>query len=153
MKKSVMITVMLSCIPPFGACHLWLAHVQPRHHTYGCHHPYHRCTPRNRPPHQHLRHQRPSCGRRCQLPLLRRVGGAVECSCRCGIPFRLPLRLGYLRHVGSLPVGREYPRLHFRPPLVWHEMGKQKFHTELIFLVKPYLCPSNKQIMALWMHY
>ena len=53
----------------FGACHLWLAHVQPRHHTYGCHHPYHRCTPRNRPPHQHLRHQRPSCGRRCQLPL------------------------------------------------------------------------------------
>ena len=61
------------------------------------------------------------------------VGGAVECSCRCGIPFRLPLRLGYLRHVGSLPVGREYPRLHFRPPLVWHEMGKQKFHTELIF--------------------
>ena len=136
MKKSVMIT---SCCPassPFRGMPLWLAHVQPRHHTYGCHHPYHRCTPRNRPPHQHLRHQRPSCGRRCQLPLLRRVGGAVECSCRCGIPFRLSLRLGYLRHVGSLPVGREYPRLHFRPPLVWHEMGKQKLHPELFLIPK-----------------
>ena len=39
-------------------------------------------------------HQRPSCGRRCQLPLLRRVGGAVECSCRCGIPFGFPFGWG-----------------------------------------------------------
>ena len=52
----------------------------------------------------------------------------MECCRRAWLSVWHSVGLGYLRHVGSVFAGREYPRGYFCAPLVQHEMGKQEFY-------------------------
>ena len=54
-----------------------------------------------------------ACGGRCELSVLCGAGGDVECSRRVWLSVRHSVGLGHLRHVGSVFAGREYSRAIF----------------------------------------
>ena len=74
------------------------------------------------------------------------AGGDVECSRRTwAICSGDSVGLGHLRACGSVFAGRKYPRGYFCAPLVQHEMGKQEFYKIMLgrkvrFLMEVTVC-------------
>ena len=94
---------------------------------------------------QYLRDECAACGRRCELSVLCRAGGDVECSRRTWLSVRHSVGLGHLRHVGSVFAGRKYPRGYFCAPLVQHEMGKQEFYKIMLREERPVFFMGSKR--------
>ena len=146
MKKSVMITVILSCILAlFGHVIFgWLTSNAEIIKMGGYHSGYRYCAG-DRASCQYLRDECAACGRRCELSVLCRAGGDVECSRRTWLSVRHSVGLGHLRHVGSVFAGRKYPRGYFCAPLVQHEMGKQEFYKIMLGEESPVFFMGSKR--------
>ena len=136
-------SVLYSC--SFRACYFRLADVQCRDYKDGGYHSGYRYCAGDRASCQYLRDECAACGRRCELSVLCRAGGDVECSRRTWLSVRHSVGLGHLRHVGSVFAGRKYPRGYFCAPLVQHEMGKQEFYKIMLGEESPVFFMGSKR--------
>lgn len=136
-------SVLNSC--SFRACYFRLADVQCRDYKDGGYHSGYRYCTGDRASCQYLRDECAACGRRCELSVLCRAGGDVECSRRTWLSVRHSVGLGHLRHVGSVFAGRKYPRGYFCAPLVQHEMGKQEFYKIMLREESPVFFMGSKR--------
>ena len=144
MKKSVMITVILSCILAlFGHVIFGWLTSNAEIIKMGYHSGYRYCAG-DRASCQYFRDECVACGRRCELSVLCRAGGDVECGRRAWLSVRHSVGLGYLRHVGSVFAGREYSRGYFCASLVQHEMGKQELYKIMLREERPVFFMGSK---------
>lgn len=124
MKKSVMITVILSCILAFFG-HIifsWLTSNPEIIHMGVTILFIDIVLEIGRPINIFATNALRAAGRR-QLSVLCRVGCDVEYSGRPRLSFRYSFRMGYLWHVGGFLTGRKYPGDHLCTSMVQYEVG------------------------------
>lgn len=140
MKKSVMITFILSCILAASGRTIlgWLT-TNPEIIRMGVICVGYRYRTGNRASYQYFCYQCFACSRRCELSFLCRFGCNVDCGSRRRLSVWNSLGLGFVWYVGGLFAGRKHSGHHLCSSLVQYEMDTQKFCTRINSF---YLCKN-----------